>query len=233
LHKASDNSRIASLTRQRDQAQSDVEITRSRISQMELKAPGSGLLALRSNCAAATFSSSECKPYKVGDNVSSGMILGEIPDLNTLAMDVKLEEADRGRVLAGQEGAVRVDAVPELTVPVKVAEVSAMAEMRMEYPYTRSFRAIAALSHPDPRLRPDMNGGLDIIVNRIPNAIGIPSKALFTRAGKPIVYLSAKGAYRAVEVEVLARNPDEVAISGIPAGSQVALVDIAKQEPRK
>ena len=33
-----------------------------------------------------------------------------------------------------------------------------------------------------------MNGGMDIVVNRIPNAISIPAKALFTRDGKPIVY---------------------------------------------
>ncbi len=66
-----------------------------------------------------------------------------------------------------------------------------------------------------------------------PNAISIPSKALFTRAGKPIVYLAEQGRYRAVEVEVLARNPDEVAISGIPAGSTIALVDVARQEQKK
>ena len=78
-----------------------------------------------------------------------------------------------------------------------------------------------------------MNGGMDIVVSRIPNAISIPSKALFTRAGKPIVYLSEQGRYRAVEVEVLARNPDEVAISGISPNSTVALVDVTKQERKK
>ena len=60
-----------------------------------------------------------------------------------------------------------------------------------------------------------MNGGMDIIINRIPNAISIPAKALFTRAGKPIVYVAENGRYRPVGVEVLARNPDEIAVSGI------------------
>lgn len=232
LHQASSDARIASLKRQLEQAQVDVDTTKSRIEQMELKAPGNGLLSLRTNCSGA-ITTADCKPYKVGDNVSSGMTLGEIPDLATLAMDVKLEEADRGRVLKGQDAIVRVDAIPELAIPAKVTEATAMAELRMEYPYTRSFRAYAELPHPDPRLRPDMNGGLDIIVNRIPNAISIPSKALFTREGRPVVYVSERGRYRAAEVEVLARNPDEVAISGIAAGAMVTLVDIAKQEPKK
>ena len=161
------------------------------------------------------------------------MVLGTLPDLTTLEMDAKLEEADRGRIAVNQDVLVRVDALPELAIPGKVREVSSLAEIRMEYPYTRSFRAFAAIPRPDPRLRPDMNGGMDIIINRIPNAISIPAKALFTRAGKPIVYLAEQGRYRAVEVEVLARNPDEVAISGIPAGSTVALVDVTKQERKK
>jgi hypothetical protein len=70
-----------------------------------------------------------------------------------------------------------------------------------------------------------MNGGMDIIVNRLPKAISIPSKALFTRAGKPIVYVAENGRYRAVAVEVLARNPDEIAVTGIRPGVMVTLLD--------
>ena len=102
-----------------------------------------------------------------------------------------------------------------------------------EWPPTRSFHAYARITHTDPRLRPGMNGGMDIIVNKIPNAISIPAKALFTRDGKPVVYIGDHGRYRPVQVEVQARNPDEVAITGVPAGSLVALVDVEKKEQKK
>ena len=49
LHATSDRSKIASLTRQRDQAQADVDITKARIAQMELKSPISGFLIFNSN----------------------------------------------------------------------------------------------------------------------------------------------------------------------------------------
>ena len=78
------------------QAESEVDLTKSRIAQMELKAPSAGLLTLNTNCAGA-FMSSDCKPYKVGDNISSTMALGQIPDLSSLEMDVSVEEGDRGR----------------------------------------------------------------------------------------------------------------------------------------
>lgn len=232
LHEASSKSRVASLTRQRDQVKTDLEITKSRIAQMELRAPASGLLSFNLNYSGVILSS-DARPYKVGDNVGSGMIIGVIPDLSTLEMDARLEEADRGRIVLKQDVLVRVDALPELTIPAKVSQVTALAELSTEYPYTRSFRAAAALLQPDKRLRPDMIGGMDIIIDRIPDAISIPSKALFKRAGKPIVYLAQNDGYVTADVEVLARNPDEIAIRGVPAGSTIALVDIEKEGQKK
>ena len=209
-----------------------MEITKARIAQMELKAPSSGSLTFNLNYS-GVMSSSEARPFKIGDNTGSGMSLGQIPDLNTLEMDAKLEEADRGLVTLKQHVIVRIDALPELAIPAKVSQVSALAELSMEYPYNRSFRAAAAILRPDKTLRPEMNGGMDIVINRIPNALSVPAKALFKRAGKPIVYLAEKGRYRAIEVEMLARNPDEVAITGVPEGATVALVDVDKEGSKK
>ena len=230
LHATSDRSRIASLTRQRDQAQSDVDITKARIAQMELKSPISGFLIFQSNYAQGWVNA---KPFKVGDNVYAGMVLAEMPDLTTLLMDAKVEEIDRGRIAADQEVKVRVDSLPELTLNAFIRQISLLAETGNEYPRVRNFRAYAAIPKPDPRLRPGMNGGMDIIVNRLPNAISIPAKALFTHAGKPIVYVAENGRYRAAGVEVLARNPDEIAVTGIPSGAMVTLVDPEKKEAKK
>lgn len=232
LHHAADQSKMASLTRLRDQAKADVDLAKARIAQMEIKAPGTGLLTFELNYQ-GTFGS-DAKPYKVGDNVYSGMDLGEIPDMDTIELEGKIEEIDRGRIAVGQDVLVKIDALPELTLPAKLNVISPLAEVTMnEFPPTRSFRASAHILHPDKRLRAGMNGGMDIVVNRIPKAISIPARALFTKAGNPVVYVRQGGSYRAVEVKVEARNPDELAISGIPAGATVALKDIAKEGPKK
>jgi multidrug efflux pump subunit AcrA (membrane-fusion protein) len=230
LHAASDNSRIASLTRLRDQAQADVDLTKSRIAQMEIKAPIAGFVVFQFNYAQGWLNA---KPFKVGDSAFSGMALAEMPDLTTLELDAKVEETDRGRIAVNQQARVRIDSLPELTMPASIGRISLLAEQSYEWPPTRSFHAYASIAHPDSRLRPGMNGGMDIVINRIPNAISIPAKALFTRAGKPIVYLARGGGYQPVEVQVQARNPDEVAISGIPSGSMIALVDAEKKDPKK
>jgi hypothetical protein len=75
-----------------------------------------------------------------------------------------------------------------------------------------------------------MNGAMDVVVNRLPNAISVPVRAVFTHLGRPVIYIPEKGKYRAVEVEVLARNPDEAAVKGIAEGVQVALVEPDREQ---
>ena len=230
LHTASATRRIAALTRQRDQAQADVDLTKRRMSQMEIAAPLSGVVVFVSNYNQGPLNA---KPFKVGDSVYSGMNLAEIPDMSSLAMDAKVEETDRGRIGVGKDVRVRVDALPELTIPGKITQISPLAELSNDYPPTRSFRAYAAIQDPDARLRPGMNGGMDIVIDRLPKAITIPAKAVFTRDGKPVVFVQSGATYHPVTVQLLARNPDEVAVSGIKAGVNVALADPEKQETKK
>jgi HlyD family secretion protein len=232
LHKASDDSHIASLTRQRDQARNEVQVTRSRIAQMELKAPGSGIVNYNMNYSGVA-QTADARAFKVGDTVGSGVSFGQIPDITTLEMDTSIEESDRARVAVGQEVTLHVDALPEVAIPAKLTRVSTLTELRLEYPYTPNFRVYAAFPHPDSRLRPLMNGGMDIVVNHLPGAIIVPSKAVFTRDGKPVVYAASRGGLNGVSVKVLATNTDESAIAGIAAGTRVSLVDPLKQEAPK
>jgi multidrug efflux pump subunit AcrA (membrane-fusion protein) len=230
LNAASDKSKVASLTRQRLMAQADIDLTKGRIAQMELRAPLTGFVVFALNGNQGPLSE---KPFKVGDNVYSGMNLAEMPDMTSLMMDAKVEEIDRGRIAPGNAVRVRIDALPELSLDATLSTISPLTEIGNEWPPVRSFRAYAGLGTRDARVRPGMNGTMDIVVKRIPDAISIPAKAIFTREGHPVVYVADHGRYTAVGVQVLARNPDEVAVSGIQAGAIVTLADPEKIDASK
>lgn len=230
LHAASDRSKIASLTRARDHAQADVDLTQARIERMEVKAPLDGIIIYLPNYSAGWMNA---KPFKVGDSVWQGASLAEIPDLETLEMEGRIEEIDRGRVTVGNDARVRIDSLPELALTAKLALVSPLTEQSFEWPPTSSFRGYSKIMKPDPRLRPGMNGSMDVEISRIPNATSVPAKAIFTHNGKPIVYVATKEGYQPREVQVLARNPDEVAIQGLDAGNSVTLVDPEKKDAKK
>ena len=222
LHEASDKSKIGSMTRLRNQSQAEVNLAKRRLSQMELKAPIDGVVLYMMNYSQGWVNA---KAFKVGDNAWPGSPLAEIPDLKTLEMEGKIEEIDRGRVAVGQAIRIKIDALPEKTLEGKLSSLSILTEQTNEWPPQKNFRAYAEVDESSQRLRPGMNGNLDIVVNRLPDAISIPTKALFTRNGKPIVYVLGKNGYIPTEVELLARNPDEVAIKGITANDKVTLVE--------
>jgi len=222
LHKTSDAQKIASATRLRDKAQQDIDVTKERLSQMEMRAPSNGVVVYVNNFSQGWINA---KPFKVGDSVWANSVVAEIPDLSSLEMKAKLEEIDRGRITPDQDARILVDSFPEKTFAGKVTGVSPLVEQGFDWPPTRNFRAFVRFTDRDPKLRPAMNSRVDIIVERIQNAISVPANAVFTRQGRPAVYVAEKNEWLPHEVEILARNPDEVAIKGIAEGTKVSLVE--------
>jgi HlyD family secretion protein len=230
LHKKSDEAKIASLERLRNEAQAQVDLTKHQLTMMELKSPLDGVINYVPNYSQGWVNA---QPFKVGDHAVPGGLLAEIPDLSTLEVESKVDEVDRGKIAAGDMVLVHVDAFPERTLNATLTSVSPLTEQSFnEWPPTRSFRAFAKLADPDSRMRPGMNAGADIVQAKIPGAISLPAKALFTRDGKPTVYVRASdGQYTPTPVRIAARNPDEIAVEGIAAGSLVALTEPPQEKP--
>src|SRR3979490_2796700 len=107
---------------------------------MELKAPITGVINFVPNYSQGWMNA---KPFKVGDQAWPGGALAEIPDLETLEMEGKIEEIDRGKLTIEQAVSVRIDSLPELTLPAKLEQLSPMTVMAFEWPPTRTFRAFA------------------------------------------------------------------------------------------
>lgn len=225
LHKKSDEAKTASLTRLRDQEQNELDIAKHQVELMEVKSPSNGVITFLSNTSQGWMNA---QPFKVGDHAFPGAPIAEVPDLKTVRVEAKVDEVDRGQIAIGNTGLVHIDALPEKTFTGKLAAVSPLTEQNFEWPPTRNFRAYIALDNPMAQLRPGMNSSADIIVARIPDAISIPAKGLFTDKGRPIVYLQTAKGYEPRVVTVEARNPDDVAVKGIDAGSLVALVEPGK-----
>ena len=230
MHFKSDEAKIASLTRLRDQETRELDITNHQLAEMEVKSPGKGIITYLNNYAQGWMNA---QAYKVGDHAPPGSGLAEIPDLATIEMESKVEEVDRGRITVNDAVLVHIDAFPEKTWNAKLTSVSPLTEQNWEWPPTRNFKSYAALDQPDKRLRPGMNASADVVIARIPNAVSIPSKALFTEQGKPIVYVKGEKGFEVRRVEVLARNPDDIAIKGIAEGAAVALVEPVQEGQKK
>jgi HlyD family secretion protein len=84
LNETSNQSKVASLTRARDKAKDEVELTQYRLQQMELRAPITGVINFLPNYSQGWMNA---KPFKTGDQAWPGGGLAEIPDLATIEME--------------------------------------------------------------------------------------------------------------------------------------------------
>lgn len=88
----------------------------------------------------------------------------------------------------------------------------------------------------DVLLRPGMLADVEIIVEKIPNAIHVPTQAIFERDNKPFVYMrSAKGTWEERPVVIARRTESTVVLSsGVKTGDTVAMADpMAKPGDKK
>ena len=87
----------------------------------------------------------------------------------------------------------------------------------------------------DVLLRPGLLADVEIIVEKIPNAIHIPVQAIFEKEGKNLVYVKEKGKFVARVIKPLKRSESTMIISdGLKAGEEISLQDPeAKPSDRK
>ena len=139
LHRKSDESKVASIQRQLEKAQADVDLTTERIGQTNMRAPGDGVIVYLTNYSHGWLSA---QPFKVGDQVWPGAAVAEIPDTSTLQMECKVDEVDRGRISPGNEARVRTDAFPEQTLQSRVDSIDPLTRMSFEWPYRSEFHSL-------------------------------------------------------------------------------------------
>ncbi|MCC6859628.1 MAG: efflux RND transporter periplasmic adaptor subunit [Bryobacterales bacterium] len=78
----------------------------------------------------------------------------------------------------------------------------------------------------DVLLRPGLLADIEIIVERIPNAIHIPNQAVFEKDGRLIAYVKTGKRFQARTIEILKRSESTVVIkSGLRPNEMVALSD--------
>jgi hypothetical protein len=76
-------------------------------------------------------------------------------------------------------------------------------------------------------LRPGLLADVEIVVEKIPDALHVPAQAVFQKGGKYLVYVQQKdGKYEPREVQLMKQSESTMVLSGgVKAGEQIALGD--------
>jgi HlyD family secretion protein len=215
---------VASKRQKRDKARLDVQQAERQLGALQLVTPVDGVVTIMPNWRAC------CPPpdFKPGDRAWPGQIIADVPDLATLRVTARLEEGERGRMQSGQQVIVRADAVPDRELTGRIGEISTLARIDFSnWPPRRNFDLVVQLDQTDPRLRPGMNTSVRVAVDRVPDAILIPARAVFEKNGRSVAYVARpRGGWEERFVDIARRGQEQLVVrSGVSPDERVALKD--------
>jgi multidrug efflux pump subunit AcrA (membrane-fusion protein) len=150
-HKRGQAADADAVLQRRKKAEADVALSQKNLERMAIKSPISGILQVLPNGAAGRRmfgggGSSSAPEYKPGDRAFPGAGIAEIPDLNSLCVDLAIEETDRGRVSVGQTVRVKVDALADVLIPGVIESISPLSQVNYSVrPPQKTFRAVVKL----------------------------------------------------------------------------------------
>lgn len=225
---ASDMSQAADMDRlmeRKSKAIRDLDLSKTYLGSMLLRAPRGGIVhILPNNRAQGSFGTAR-PPFQEGDTVWTGAAIAEIPDLESLRVEFRVDEVDRGRVEEGQETRIRIDAVPDALLSGAVSWLSPIATLVFNrLPPEKNFPAHSGIDDIDDRLRPGMSATVEIVVQRISDVLVIPNKASTQIDGKPTVFVKDGPGFQRRPIEVSATNGTEIVVaSGLEEGDVIAL----------
>jgi len=233
--KVSQQADLDRLGQKKDKTIRDVELAKTYLSKMQLRAPNDGIVNLLPNFRSGGSFGQSPPPFKEGDRAWTGAAIAEIPDLSSMYIDLKLEEVDRGKLKLGQSVRIRVDAIPEKEFSADLDWISPIAALvfRGQGTADKTFPARATLKSLDSRLRPGMSASAEIIIERDPAALLIPARASFTQNGKPAVYIQKGQQFSIRPITVGRRNEEDIVVlGGLKEGDMVTLENPAEAVKR-
>lgn len=208
---------LRSLTEQRDRAAARVAEVRAAISRMRVVAPRDGTVVYLPN--------RKGEKKKVGDSCWRLEQVVEIPDLRRLRADGEIDEADAGRVAAGQSVTLRLDAHPEVVFTGRVAAIKSAVRQRAAELAGKVVRIEIDLPRTDPlRMRPGMRFAGAVELERAPGVLLAPLAAVRSLPEGPLVYRRTRFGAEAVRPRLGRHDDRQVEVlAGLAAGDQLRL----------
>lgn len=221
MDKAADAATLADDKEKQNKAAYDVRQDETVLSRMALRAPIPGIVTILKH-----YTPNGRELYRLGDQVWSGADIAELPDLSTLYFDARADEIDRSRLKTGQTALVRAAAIPGQDFPSRIQLISTIAstDFSAPYPFPRDFEIQIAFNRQVAKLRPGMSATARVLVGQIPDALQIPTQAVFQSNGRPIAYVFRKSKFNPSPIQLGHRGNGMVIVTaGLKAGDRVAI----------
>lgn len=218
--KANNQASIALQEAAERKAQSDASTAEANIAAMSLKATRGGYMSIRENMRNG-FNGLAVPVYQIGDVTDPGLAIAEIPDTTSWELNVTVSELDRGHIAVGQAATAEFDPLPGQSFPARVKSMGGATGP----PWNRQVKCVLELLRTSPALKPGLSAKVIITTQTLPDALYVPSQAVFGPDGANYVYVRANGQFARRPIKVLSRSESQVVLQGVRAGDVIALAN--------
>ncbi len=219
---------IESKTQASKKAAYDVQRAERALTKMILRAPLAGMISL-----VPVWRPEGEVPFKPGDRAWPGALMAELPDVSSLRISARVDETERGRIAVKQSVTAQLDAIPDRQFTGNIDQISTIASIDFSagWPIPRNFNLEIALDQADTRLKPGMTAQLTVVVDRVPDALSIPSEASFQKSGQTVAYVWEGSKFQEHAIDIGRRSRNRILVAkGLRAGDRVALKDPSMKE---
>ena len=231
----STKARIAYAQQQNGVAERQVELQKTMLADMVVRAPFSGVVI-----------SKDAQPGEMISPVSAGggftrTGIGTIVDMTSLEIEVDVNETYINRVEPGQKVLATLDAYPDWQIPAHVITTIPSADRQKATVKVRiGFDASKGAAAPragttgeplDPRILPDMGVKVSFLKDAAPAAqaasapaVIVPKAAIRSADGKSVVFVLNEDKVERRAISLGPENGDQVeVVSGVHAGERVVI----------
>jgi RND family efflux transporter MFP subunit len=210
--------RLSSLQRSVKVSQDQLSIANNGVDNTVIRAPFSGVIVTKAAQPGEMIS-----PISGGGgSIRTG--IGTLVDMDSLEVQVDVNEAYIGRVQAKMNVEAVLNAYPDWKIPAEVIAIIPTADRSKA-----TVKVRIALNSKDPRIVPDMGVRVSFYEAAKPNAAPlsgawIPTRALIKKDGKDVVFVVSNGNVKQTAVSVgEKRDTDAMVTQGLNGGETLVL----------
>lgn len=190
-----------------EQAKAEEELAATQLSYTDILAPFDGVVAERE------------KLINLGEYVQPGTHLMMLARTDQMRIQVRVAEKDVPFIKVGTPAAARFPNLPERYQHIQTRVTTVIPRLD---PATRTATVEVVVDNPERLIRTDMYAVVDLVLQRKPDAIIIPRRAVLEMEGKPSVFVtdSVVAMRRGVKLGIASGDQVEV-LEGVKEGEMV------------
>ena len=164
--------------------------------------------------------------WQVGDQPYSGTSLIELPDMDAMMAEVKINEVDISKVSTGLKVEIKPDAFSDTIYKGKITSVANLAQNKDSKSKIKIFPVQIVIDGKSKSLLPGLTVSCKIIIREIPAVLCIPLDAIFKDQTDEYVYVKTNSGFKRKPVRIGSVNSDfAIVTDGLKENEEIALTD--------